>query len=692
MNAMSNLVVLEEGTHLQDLIAAQDSMDVFRCVAARGRDDVLTRLQNDAPDVFIARSGGGELDGISALELVKSLFPLIPVVISFEREDPRAIIDVLKRGATDYMVESDPESLLPALSRALDEGHNRRVQRLSVELLNHQQRALSLVASGMPVTDVLDLLLFILQKHLRNVGFIFHRVNAGTRKLDRLADASLSEGLRSRFSSLHLDTPVGCLAEAVHRERVCYSSEEEAHDWAGMPGGYPAPFPGVYSIPVISASENVIGLLTMLMPGSDEPDGTAMAIVDNLLQIASIALENEIREERLRDAIAEAERANREKSRFIVNLSHEIRTPMNGIIGMGDLLAQSKLDEDQGEILKVIRSSGDLLLNLIDDIIDLSRIETGRLQLDHEPFRLRESVLNIARLLNNRAAARGTEITQEFSAEIPEVVLGDELRLQQILTNLINNSIKFTEKGVIHTRVRVLKSADDDENTIRLGFSVSDTGSGIPGDKLKTIFAPFVQLEPRGDQRFRGAGLGLAISSSLVQLMGGRIQVESEVGKGSTFHFDLSLGLAEDHQLPVPLDEPSDKFEEADNYFPLSILVVEDDISNRLVIGRLLEKIGYQPEMANDGSEALARIAVRRFDIVLMDVQMPVMDGLETTRRIREEFPDRAWVIIALTANAMKEDMARCLEAGMADYLSKPVSLEQIRTMLLKWGRKLARG
>ncbi len=686
---VSQLIVLERGENLQGLIASVDSPGQFRCLPARNREELFDRLQNVSPDAVIAQASFPELSGLETLELVKSLFPLVPVVIAFETDDPPACIEALKRGAVDFLVEDRPATCLPAIERALSDRRGRRLQQLATELLNNQQRALSLVASGMPVTDVLDLLLFILHKHLPNVSLLFHRVDRESRRLVRLADSALSDGLRSRFESLHLDGQIGTLTHAFQSERISFGHEKDRLDWSGLPGGYPAPFPAICSVPIQAASEKIIGLLTLLFPTAGEPEPTAMAIIDNLLQIASIALENEIREDRLREAIAEAERANREKSRFIVNLSHEIRTPMNGIIGMGDLLARTPLTNDQREILDVIRSSGDVLLNLIDDIIDLSRIESGRLQLEKEPFRVRETVVNVIRLLTARAAANETGLFMEVAPEIPDVLIGDELRLQQILTNLINNSIKFTDHGEIRTRVSVIRTHEEEEETVRLNFSVSDTGAGIPADKLKSIFAPFVQIEPRGENRYRGAGLGLAISSSLAQLMEGSLRVESEVGRGSTFQFDLPLRLARAGQAPVAANVTSE--DGPAEFYPLSILVVEDDVSNRLVIERLLQKIGYAPDMATHGQEALDQVARRPYDVVLMDVQMAEMDGLEATRRILKQFPERARVIIALTANAMKEDMARCLEAGMSDYLSKPVSFEQIRQMLWKWGRKMSR-
>ena len=373
-----------------------------------------------------------------------------------------------------------------------------------------------------------------------------------------------------------------------------------------------------------------------------------------------------------------AESANRSKSEFIANMSHEIRTPLNAITGMCYLLSQKELTAEIRERVSQIENAGHTLIDLVDEILDLSRIEAGKLILTAAPFDLRSTIARVITLTKSKADAKGLPLTVEVQPDLPDRMLGDRVRIQQVLTNLLDNAVKFTAEGGVALKVSAAEKAP--EGRVELCFSVQDSGLGIAPDRLPLLFAPFTQADTSITRRFGGSGLGLAIAKQLVDLMGGSLSAQSELGRGSTFTFRLRL------QLDRRPEEESATPPQAVDLKGLRVLVVEDNAMNQLVVESILADRGVLVTVVDRGAAAVLRVREgERFDAVLMDIQMPEMDGYEATQRIRA-LPHGAEVpIIAMTAHVLSSDRARCLEVGMNEHLGKPIHVDRMLQALGRW-------
>ncbi len=618
--------------------------DSFGFQVAGDLGSAIARLSKDTVDVVLLDLSLHDSHGTETVATLRRSAPHVPIVVLIGVEDEEAALDALEKGAQDCLVKGKFDA--PLLARTIRYSIQRK---LAEEAIQHSlsllQTMLESIADGILVLD-----------QSRKIVHYNRRFVEMWSVPRSLLDAKDGEALRDFMLPQVVDP------QRLRRrfdERL--GEEAQGYDLLEFPDGR------TYersSIPHLLEGK-VIGWVWSFRDVTER----RRAI------------------EELRRARHAAEAANRAKSEFLANLSHEIRTPLNTIVGITDLLADNSVKAERRQYLEMLRRASGILLGLVGDVLDLSKIEAGRIDLRKAPLHLHELVNDVVQLLQPAAAKKGLDLTAIILPEVPQTVMGDQDRLRQIFLNLLGNAIKFTEKGSVTARV---------ENDLVPGmilFTMIDTGIGIPAARLASVFEDFEQADPEISRQYGGTGLGLGIARRLVELMDGRLWVESEPGRGSRFHFTVRLerpfaeptsGSPRRDDSPAPgTSEPSPPERRA-----ARILLVDDSDDNRALFGFYLKRTPYQLDTADNGAVAVLKFQSNPYDLVIMDLQMPVLDGYEATRAIREFEAERRHPptpILALTAHALDEKLERSLADGCTGFLTKPVTREQLITAIRKY-------
>ncbi len=548
-----------------------------------------------------------------------------------------------------------------------------------------QNRVLVSLATGQNLQEVLNTMILAAQQQCEGMlGSVMLLDEEGTH-LTGFAGPSLPQDYFQAIGRLPIGPNVGsCGAAAFLKQPVFVENIETHPNWTrALELTRHHGLCACWSYPIFSTEKKVLGTFAMYYRKSRKPNATLLRIIESGAHLAGLAIERHRAETELKRAKDAAEAANRAKSSFLVNMSHELRTPLNGVVGAIELLQRSGPNPGQEQYIRIAMSSANALLNLMSDILDFSKIEARKMELESIHFPLRQLIIDLIETFQLRAREKNIALGCRLEPEVPAYVQGDPNRLRQVLTNLLSNALKFTQQGSVNVEASVAESS---ASRIMLRFAVSDTGIGIAPEACTRLFHSFTQADSTTTRKYGGSGLGLAISKRLTELMGGTIQLESALGRGSTFTFTACVQPA--GAPPAPSVSPAVAHDPSRQ---LHVLVAEDNDINQLVISSTLGSHGHVCDIVGNGKEALAAFEAKPYDLILMDCQMPEMDGYDATRLIRQREQSDAEAgllrhipIIALTANAIQGDRELCLQAGMDDYVAKPLDFATLFATIAK--------
>jgi PAS domain S-box-containing protein len=621
----------------------------YQVITAADGVEGLALFCSEQPDIVLTDLRMPKMDGVAFIEQARLINADIPLIVISGAGTVHDAVEAIRRGAWDYLTKpvQHPDEFVHIIQRNLQ-----RAQ-LSIESRNYHQRLEEMVAER---THELQFTRFSVE--CASDAIFWTRPDGSIVDLNQAACTTLGY------------TRDELLGMTIADIDINFRAERFTEQFAAVKQAGAITFESVHRtkdgrlIPVEVAANHV------QFDGQDYNCGFVRTITERKRYEAELEL-----------ARLAAEAANRAKSEFLANMSHEIRTPMNGVIGMAQLLRFTELTPEQQEYLDTLEQSGKNLIALLSDILDLSKIEAGRMEVEYGVFSLRRVINEVVANQKARIIQKNLELVLELPEELPDMLSGDSLRLKQILLNLLGNAIKFTQQGSIVIAARFVSEQD---SAVIIRLEIRDTGIGIPQSVQERLFTPFVQADSSTTRLFGGSGLGLAICQRLTELMGGRISFTSEMEKGSSFFVELPFTKAEQEIL----EEPSDSVASEEALFtrPLQILVAEDNGLNAKALMVMLTKLGQQPQLVENGEQALDKWHERSWDCILMDIQMPVLDGRLAMAAIRqqERVLGRHTPIIAVTAHAMPGDRERLLAEGFDGYISKPIGFPLLVQLLKK--------
>ncbi len=652
MGDKGNLLVVDDEPHVTQSLKTMLKERSYTVSTASSGNKALELLGRDDFDIMLTDLKMPDMDGLELIKRAQELNPEMQCMVFTRHGKINAAIKAMRIGATNLIYKPFTFAEMEvAIEQAMVKRCLTREVRENRERLEKTNRELA--------------------REVNKNKMILDAAGEGILGLDAAGKITFINSFGMRLLGLDADEPVGRSFHELTRH--------SRHDGSPWPKD---------KCPVCNFSKN-----KNLHSGTDQVfhrmDGseffveyvTTPLVVDGKTIGAVVIFRDYTKrlkaEKTLIEATHAAQQANQLKNEFLANMSHEVRTPMNGIIGMTDFVLKTDLTPKQREYMDMIKISADNLLSILNDILDFSKIESGKLILEPIPFSLRTMMSECLKMLTIKADRNGLKLIYRIYDDVSDNLIGDPGRLRQIVMNLVDNGIKFTEKGEVDVQVKTEKKEGDD--TVLLHFSIRDTGIGIPCKKHKMIFEAFTQADGSTTRKYGGTGLGLSISYQLVRMMGGDIWVEDAPDHGAVFHFTSRLKL-----LMTPLNKQEQtSFQDISS---LSILIADDDYINQTLAALLIENMGWEVTAVGNGKDVLTALETGRFDLVLMDVQMPGINGFEATMAIREKEKKTGEhiPIIALTAHAMKGDREQCLNAGMDNYICKPIEFKEFRSIILK--------